>query len=951
MSAPKSDGATTAPTPMMAQYHALKAEAGDSMLFYRMGDFFELFFDDARAAAATLDIALTARGEHGGVPIPMCGVPVHAAEGYLARLIKAGHRVAIAEQTESPEAARKARGSKALVNRAIIRFVTAGTLTEEALLDARTANWCVAIGEVAGGVAIAAADISTGRFEVIEADAAGLAAELARLNPAEVIAAEGSALAGHATDGTRPRADFDSGAAVDRLHRLYGVSTLDGFGSFSRAALAAAGGLVAYLEHAAKGALPFLRPPRLAAARDGMAIDAATRESLELTQASGGGRKGSLLDAVDRTLTGAGARLLAADLGAPLMDIAAIEARLDLVALFVADSGLREALRTTLRTLPDIGRALGRIAAGRGSPRDLGQLRDGLEGAAALSERLNLLPPSLPGRGRGWVSAANRTPEEGPHLDAPAEGEALESSNSLLAPPLQGRGRGWGLSANATPEDRPHPNPSPEGEGLKSGDVTLLADLIPQLRGHTPLIDLLRRALVPMPPIDASDGGYIAEGYDAALDDLRDAGAGGRRAIAALEARYREQTGTPSLKIRHNGVLGYHIEVAARFADPLMRPDSGFTHRQTLAGVVRFNAPELHEHAIKVSQAGAHALAAEAAHLEDLTAAALDRREPVAATADALARLDVAAGLAERAIEGGWTRPSLSPDACFEVEGGRHPVVEAALAKSGQRFVANDCTLSEGSRLWLVTGPNMGGKSTFLRQNALIAVLAQAGAFVPATRARLGLVDRLFSRVGASDNLARGRSTFMVEMVETAAILAQATPQSFVILDEVGRGTSTYDGLAIAWAVVEAIHEDNRCRCLFATHYHELTRLAERCDALSLHHVRAREWKGELVLLHEVSTGPADRSYGLAVARLAGMPPATVARAKAVLAKLEAGREKTGGIAAGLDDLPLFAAMAAIEEEQRDAIRAEVEGLDVDALTPREALDMLYRLKALSREG
>jgi len=914
MSAPKSapiSAANSAPTPMMAQYHALKAEAGDSMLFYRMGDFFELFFDDARAAAATLDIALTARGEHGGAPIPMCGVPVHAAEGYLARLIKAGHRVAIAEQTESPEQARKSRGSKALVNRAIIRFVTAGTLTEEALLDSRSANWCVAIGEAAGGVAIAAADISTGRFEVIEADAAALGAELARLNPAEVITAEGSPFAEHATDGTRPRVDFDSGAAVDRLHRLYGVSTLDGFGTFSRAALAAAGGLVAYLEHAAKGALPFLRPPRLAAARDGMAIDAATRESLELTQASGGGRKGSLLDAVDRTLTGAGARLLAADLGAPLMDIAAIEARLDLVALFAADGGLREGLRATLRSLPDIGRALGRIAAGRGSPRDLGQLRDGLEGAATLSERLNLLLPSLPGRGRGWVGAANDTHEESADLTPSPEGEALE----------------------------PHTAPS------------LLAELTPQLRGHTPLIDLLRRALVPMPPIDASDGGYIAEGYDAALDDLRDAGAGGRRAIAALEAKYRTETGIAALKIRHNGVLGYHIEVAARFADPLMRPDSGFTHRQTLAGVVRFNAPELHDIAIKVSQAGAHALAAEAAHLEDLTAAALDRREPIAATADALARLDVAAGLAERAIEGGWVRPSLAPHACFEVEGGRHPVVEAALAKSGERFVANDCTLSESSRLWLVTGPNMGGKSTFLRQNALIAVLAQAGAFVPATRARLGLVDRLFSRVGASDNLARGRSTFMVEMVETAAILAQATPQSFVILDEVGRGTSTYDGLAIAWAVVEAIHEDNRCRCLFATHYHELTRLAERCDALSLHHVRAREWKGDLVLLHEVSEGPADRSYGLAVARLAGMPPTTVARAKSVLAKLEAGREKTGGIAAGLDDLPLFAAMAEIEEEQCDAIRAEVEQIDVDSLSPREALEILYRLKALSREA
>ncbi|GAA3254013.1 hypothetical protein GCM10020258_11460 [Sphingomonas yabuuchiae] len=471
------------------------------------------------------------------------------------------------------------------------------------------------------------------------------------------------------------------------------------------------------------------------------------------------------------------------------------------------------------------------------------------------------------------------------------------------------------------------------------------------MRGHGALIDLLRRALVPSPPIEASEGGYIAAGYDVALDDLRDAGAGGRRAIAALEAEFRQKTGIAALKIRHNGVLGYHVEVPARSADALMKPESGFTHRQTLAGVVRFNTPELHDVASKVAQAGAHALAAEAAHLEELTAAALASREGIAATADALARLDVASGLAERAVEGGWVRPELVDHACFDVTGGRHPVVEAAVARSGERFVANDCSLSESSRLWLVTGPNMGGKSTFLRQNAVIAVLAQAGSYVPATHAKIGLVDRLFSRVGASDNLARGRSTFMVEMVETAAILAQATPRSFVILDEVGRGTSTYDGLAIAWAVVEAIHEDNRCRCLFATHYHELTRLAERCEALSLHHVRAREWKGELVLLHEVSEGPADRSYGLAVARLAGMPPTTVARAKAVLAKLEAGRAKTGGLAAGLDDLPLFAAAAQIEEEQCDAIRAEVEKLDVDALSPREALDALYKLKALAREG
>ncbi|WP_066808703.1 DNA mismatch repair protein MutS [Sphingomonas asaccharolytica] len=859
---------------MMAQYLALKAEAGDCLLFYRMGDFFELFFDDAKIASAVLDIALTARGEHDGEKIPMCGVPAHAAVGYLQRLIKAGHRVAIADQVETPAEAKRRAGSKALVARAIIRVVTAGTLTEEALLDSRTANWCVAIGEAASGVAVAAADVSTGRFELVETDAGGLSAELARLNAAEILASEGSAFEHYATV-LRPRGEFDSTAAETRLKRVYGVATLDGLGQLSRAGMAAAGGLVAYLDHTAKGSLPFLRPPRIGNAGEAMAIDAATRDSLELTQTQTGQRKGSLLDAVDRTVTGAGARLLAGDIGAPLMDRAAIEARLDLVQRLHDDGALRESLRATLRSLPDIGRALGRLVAGRGGPRDLGQLRDGLDGAWLLGERIDT-------------------------LDAP--------------PPL-------------------------------------LQDIVPRLRGHGSLIDLLKRALVPAPPIDASDGGYIAEGYDTALDDLRDIGAGGRRAIAALEAEYRNRTGTSALKIRHNGVLGYHVEVPAKAADPLMAPDSGFTHRQTLAGVVRFNAPELHELAMKVTQAGSHALAAEAAHLEELTQTALAGREAIAATADALARLDVAAGLAERAAEDGWARPSLVDHACFEVEGGRHPVVEAAVQRSGERFVANDCVLSETSRLWLVTGPNMGGKSTFLRQNALIAVLAQAGSYVPAARAELGLVDKLFSRVGASDNLARGRSTFMVEMVETAAILAQATPRSFVILDEVGRGTSTYDGLAIAWAVVEAIHEDNRCRCLFATHYHELTRLAERCDALSLHHVRAREWKGELVLLHEVSEGPADRSYGLAVARLAGLPPATIARAKAVLSKLEAGRAKTGGLAAGLDDLPLFAAAIEAEEEECDAVRAELDSLDVDALSPREALDALYRLKRLAHDG
>jgi DNA mismatch repair protein MutS len=524
--------------------------------------------------------------------------------------------------------------------------------------------------------------------------------------------------------------------------------------------------------------------------------------------------------------------------------------------------------------MPDFARALARLTAGRGGPRDLALLRDGLGAAEALQRELESEP------------------------------------------------------------DRP----------------PLLESLLPKLGGHAALVERLTRALVESPPLDASKGGYIAEAYDPALDELRDAASNGRRAIAALEAKYRDATAIPSLKIRHNAVLGYHVEVSARHADKLMQPDSGFTHRQTLAGVVRFNSPELHEEASRVIEAGAHALAAEAAHAEELARLAVAAARQITATAEAIARIDVAASHAQRAAEDGWVRPQLIDQPCLEIEAGRHPVVEAALRDTGERFVANDLSVGSDDRLWLITGPNMGGKSTFLRQTALIAVLAQAGSFVPAARARLGIVDRLFSRVGASDNLARGRSTFMVEMVETAAILAQASPNSLVILDEIGRGTSTYDGLAIAWAVVEAMHDQVKCRTLFATHYHELTRLAGRLDCLSLHHVRAREWKGDLVLLHEVADGAADRSYGIAVAKLAGLPPAVVARAKSVLGKLEAGRDATGGIAAGLDDLPLFAA-AAEPEHGPDPLAAALDALDPDRLTPREALDKLYELKRLAQSS
>ncbi|MCC6828455.1 MAG: DNA mismatch repair protein MutS, partial [Novosphingobium sp.] len=627
---------------MMTQYLALKAQAGDCLLFYRMGDFFELFFDDARTAAQVLDIALTSRGEHHGAPIPMCGVPVHSAEGYLARLIKAGCRVAIAEQVETPEQAKQRGGSKALVARDIVRFVTAGTLTEEALLEPRRANVLAAVCEVRGAIGIAAIDISTGRMELEECAPDRLGAALARIAASEIVAAEG--LDGVPIDTIpRPARDFSSDGGEARLKAVHGVATLDGFGSFTRAMLAAAGGLIAYLEHVGRGTLPLLLPP---AARTGdahLAMDEATRASLEILASSQGGRRGSLIDAIDRCVTGAGARLLADDLSAPLTDAAMIAARLELVGWLHEDALLRDDLRAVLRALPDIGRALGRVVAGRGSPRDLGQLRDGLSEACRVRDHLARRP------------------------------------------------------------DRP----------------ALLEALLPMLGGHGALTDLYARALVPTPPTERGQGGFIAPGYDAALDELRVTSGNARRAIAALEARYRDETGVAALKIRHNGVLGYFIEVPAKHADRLMAPDSGFTHRQTMAGAVRFNALALHEEASRIAEAGGHALAAEEAHFAELVAAAVAARHAIAATAEALARIDVAAGQATRAAEGGWCRPEIVEEARLDIRGGRHPVVEAALDGKGERFVANDCRLVPEDRLWLVGGPNMGGKSTFLRQNAL----------------------------------------------------------------------------------------------------------------------------------------------------------------------------------------------------------------------------------------
>jgi len=830
----------------MAQYLAIKRAHPDGLLFYRMGDFYELFFDDAHKASAALNIALTKRGKHEGRDIPMCGVPVHAADGYLARLIRAGFTVAICEQTEDPAAAKK-RGAKAVVAREVVRIVTPGTLTEDALLDARAHNFLAALAEVGGALGLAWLDVSTGDFFTEPSDPETVAAALARIAPGELLLPErlmqrpalfDTLGAWKAVLAPLPTARFDSQNAAARLCRAYGVAALDAFGDFSRAEVSAAGALVDYVELTQKGRLPRLAPPRRVGTGATMLIDAATRRNLELGAALSGGRAGSLLGTVDRTVTGAGARLLAARLGAPLTDPAAIAARQEAVAYFVADEALRADVRACLGRCPDLERALSRLTLGRGGPRDLAAVRAGLSQAADL---------------RGRLAAAG-----------------------LAAPPAEIEGAAAALGP------------------------------------HETLIDRLGRALAPELPLLARDGGFVAPGYAPALDEIKTLRSESQRLIAGLQSDYAARTGLANLKIRHNYVLGYFIEVRASQADKMPTgADQPFIHRQSLANAVRYSTVELGELEREIASAADKALALELRIFDDLVGEVTGRAEEIARTARALAALDVAAGLAQVAAEGRWCRPRVDASAAFAVTGGRHPVVEAALTENQSgAFVANDCDLGREQRLWLVTGPNMAGKSTFLRQNALIAVLAQMGAFVPATAAHIGVIDRLFSRVGAADDLARGRSTFMVEMVETAVILNQAGPRALVILDEIGRGTATFDGLSIAWACVEHLHEVNRCRALFATHFHELTSLAGKLNALSCHTMRVKEWRGEVVFLHDVAPGAADRSYGIHVARLAGLPPAALARAEAVLAILERG-EQAGALASLADDLPLFSAAPA----------------------------------------
>ena len=866
-------------TPMMAQYLSLKSAHPDYLLFYRMGDFYELFFADAAKAAEALDIALTKRGKHLGEDIPMCGVPVHSAEAYLEKLIRSGHRVAVCEQIEDPAEAKK-RGSKSVVKRDVVRLVTPGTLTEDALLEARASNILAALGRSGSSFALAAADMSTGRFEVSAVAEDEVAAELARLSPKELLLPD--ALVSH--DGFKPlfavlkialsplpASRFDSDAGARALQSHYGLLSLDGLGSFARAELSAAGALIAYIDLTQKGRKVALRRLGKVQPAQFVGIDAATRRNLELAQTLSGSRGGSLLATIDRTVTASGARLLAARLAAPLTGIAMIASRQDGVEGFAADSYQRRKAREHLRTAPDMARALARISVGRGGPRDLGNLRDGAKAARRLRDDMNEL-----------------------------RGEAADAHAALT----QG-----------------------------------IADL-------SQLSDRLSFLLVEEPPYLSRDGGFIVAGAQAPLDELRALRDESRRVIALLEGKYKTESGVSQLRIKHNGVLGYFIEVAQQHADKLMANKELFRHRQTMAGAVRFSTDELAGLAARIAEAAESALALETALFNEMCDLALAHAEPIAAAADALSVIDVASSLGELAVAQRYARPKVDDSLAFHITRGRHPVVEAALAaQHAGPFVANDCDLSPEARgrLWLLTGPNMAGKSTFLRQNAIIALLAQMGSFVPAEAAHIGVIDRLFSRVGAGDDLAAGRSTFMVEMVETAAILNQATQRSLVILDEIGRGTATYDGLAIAWAAAEHLYEDNRSRALFATHYHELVALCERLDKAACVTMKVKEWNDSIVFLHEVAAGAADRSYGIHVAKLAGLPAAVVHRAEAVLAALEEGREGHKPLAR-IDELPLFSASAA-PPPKPSAVEEALKTVEPDSLSPKEALEILYALK------
>ncbi len=897
-------------SPMLEQYIEIKTANPDSLLFYRMGDFYELFFEDAEVASRALGIVLTKRGKHQGQDIPMCGVPVVRSDEYLHRLIALGHRVAVCEQLEDPAEAKK-RGYKSVVRRDVVRLVTPGTLTEDTLLDAKRNNYLLAIARARlssvdseARFGLAWIDISTGEFRITECDRLMLSAEIARLEPSEILVSDALYADAELVPLWRElpavtpltRDIFDGATAERRLTSFFAVATSEAFGLLTRLELTAAAACVTYVERTQIGQRPPLSPPLREAAAATMAIDQATRGNLELMRTLSGERRGSLLDCIDRTVTSAGSRLLAQRLAAPLTDVKAIALRLDAVACFVDDVAARADTRSRLQAAPDLARALSRIALQRGGPRDLAAIRDGVRAASDLANALGALK------------------------DVPAEiAEAL----SLCQRP----------------------------------DATLAIELSRALADELPLIK--------------RDGGFVREGYDATLDETRALRDESRRVVAALQARYADETGVKGLKIRHNNVLGYFVEVTAQHADKLTAPplNATFIHRQSLAGQVRFTSTELGELEAKIASAADRSLGLELEIFEKLAGAVIAQGAAIKQCAEALARLDAASALGALAAERNYARPLIDDSLAFAIEGGRHPVVEQALARDGTPFVANDSDLSpppppypppqagEGlgggsGRIWLITGPNMAGKSTFLRQNALIAIMAQMGSFVPAKSAHIGVVDRLFSRVGAADDLARGRSTFMVEMVETAAILNQAGARSLVILDEIGRGTATFDGLSIAWATVEHLHDVNKCRALFATHFHELTALSARLNRLHNVTVKVKEWKGDVVFLHEVAPGAADRSYGIQVAKLAGLPSSVIERARLVLAKLE---QEDRAAPKGFEDLPLFAtpykAPQGVQDAAHELLVGAVAALNPDEMSPREAMEAIYTLKAKLREA
>ena len=861
-SVPRADGAS----PAMAQWFAAKADHPDALVFFRMGDFYELFFADAEAAAAALDIALTHRGEHAGTPIPMCGVPYHAAEAYLARLIRRGFRVAVAEQMEDP----KNRTGKAPIRREVVRLITPGTITEDALLEAGRPNLLLALAQGQDGIGAAWLDVSTGLFETAILLPAELPALLGRLEPAEILAPATIALGDWADKRAPEPTASPPLVARRRLAEAFGAASLDAFGSFTDGEAVAAALALEYVRATQAGSLPRLARPSPQGRAGVLAMDAATRASLEIQRARDGGGQHTLYAAVQRTLTPAGARMLAGWLGAPLTDPDAIADRQDAWSWLLANADAAAKLRAALRSAPDIARALARLSLNRGGPRDLAALRDGLAAAH--------------------------------HAEAALEGPL---------PPVLAAARG-----------------------------TLATD--------PALARTLTDALADPAPHRLEDGNVIRPGFDGELDAERSLRDDSRRVLTTMQLDCAQRYGVASLKIKHHAQLGYVIEVQAANVEKL-RAFPELTLRQGMANGARFTTPDLAELDRRISEAGERAAARERSVFAHLVRSALEHADALAACADALALLDAAQSAAKLAESGTWCRPVVTDGDEFQIRGGRHPVVEAALAGHAA-FVPNHCDLSPERRVLLLTGPNMAGKSTYLRQNALIVVLAQACLPVPAESARIGVVDRLFSRVGASDDLARGRSTFMVEMTETAAILHQAGPRSLVVVDEIGRGTATLDGLAIAWAVLEALHSAIRCRTIFATHFHELAELVDRLPRLAPHTMRVKEWKGTVVFLHEVAAGAAKRSWGVHVAELAGVPAPVVRRSAQLLALME----KHGGpLGAGapLGALPLFAGGTAEEPlpaaDELDPLHAAMTELDPDRLSPREALEALYRLKAL----